>query len=181
MAVPYIGEIRIFSSSTVPYGWLPCNGQLLPITQNQGLYSVIGDTYGGDGRTTFALPDLRARAAMMAGEGPHLTARTLGEEGGVENVTLDVSQMPQHTHVLGGNNNAANSRDPQNDLLARASGGYPYLANSSQLTSMASESVATVFSGGAHINMQPFLTLQLCICNIGILPSFDDEEDGGDY
>ena len=163
MADPFTGEIRIMSFVFAPKGWALCNGQLLPINQNQALFSLLGTTYGGDGRVNFALPDLRGRVAIHEGSG-----RTLGERGGEQAHTTTVSEMPQHTHAANASSSAGNQSFASGNVLAAAGNLY---AGPSNLTSLHPTSVANVGGSQAHLNMQPFLTLSFCIALLGIFPS----------
>jgi microcystin-dependent protein len=163
MAEPFLSEIRIMSFQFAPKGWALCNGQLLPINQNQALFSLLGPTFGGDGRVNFALPDLRARTPIHVGSG-----HTLGERGGEQAHTLSIAELPQHTHVLNATSNAGTALIPTGNLLAKAN--LPAYATPSNLVAMA-PSVANVGGSQAHLNMQPFLTLSFCIALQGIFPS----------
>lgn len=169
MAEPFLAEIRIMSFAFAPQGWALCNGQLLPINQNQGLFSLLGTTFGGDGRVTFALPNLQGRTPMHVGNG-----HTSGEIGGEQAHTLTNSELPAHTHVLTATSaigNAVNPR-PQNSsgtLLARDPGNA--YAATSNFTALNTGSVSNVGGGQAHLNMQPFLTLSFCIALQGQFPS----------
>ncbi len=169
MSEPFIAEIRILALNFAPRGWAFCDGQLLPIAQNTALFSLIGTTYGGDGRTTTALPNLQGRAPMHPGRGPGLTARRLGEKTGVETVTLSEAQIPSHTHTLRAHTTGNNSPDPGGNVL----GDRPkYQTNTTaNLVDLASEAVATTGGGQAHSNVQPFLTLNFCIALQGLYPS----------
>src|ERR671923_246172 len=122
MAQPYVGEIRMFAGNFAPAGWMFCEGQLLPISENETLFQLIGTTYGGDGKSTFALPDIQGRAAMHPGQGPGLSLHDLGETGGSETVTLLQSEIPAHAHALQSNAPTANRTAPANNPLARVSG-----------------------------------------------------------
>jgi microcystin-dependent protein len=170
MAEPFLSEIRIMSFVFAPKGWALCNGQLLPINQNQALFSLLGTTFGGDGRVNFALPDLRGRTPIHVGSG-----HTLGEKGGEQAHTLSIAELPEHTHVLSANSANANGFDPQNMLLARgaASNGNPINVYTppQQLVAMSPQSVTNTGGSQAHLNMQPFLTLSFCIALQGIFPS----------
>lgn len=146
-----------------PKGWALCNGQLLPINQNQALFSLLGTTYGGDGRLNFALPDLRDRTPIHEGNG-----HTLGERGGEQAHTLSISELPTHTHVLNGSNTPANVILPDNARLATVNNAY---AAPSNLVALAAASVSNVGGSQAHTNMQPFLALNFCIALQGIFPS----------
>ena len=163
MAEPFLSEIRIMSFVFAPKGWALCNGQLLPINQNQALFSLLGTTFGGDGRVNFALPDNRARTPIHVGSG-----HTLGERGGEQAHTLSISEMPTHTHVLQGSAANATVPAPSNGVLAGASNVYTTSAN---LSTLHPASVANVGGSQAHLNMQPFLTLSFCIALQGIFPS----------
>jgi microcystin-dependent protein len=170
MAEPFLSEIRIMSFVFAPKGWALCNGQLLPINQNQGLFSLLGTTFGGDGRVNFALPDLRSRVPIHVGSG-----HTLGERGGEQAHTLSIAELPTHTHVLNGNSTNANAVDPSNAVVAKgaASNGNPINAYgaASQLSAMSAASVTNTGGSQAHLNMQPFLVLSFCIALQGIFPS----------
>jgi microcystin-dependent protein len=170
MAEPFLSEIRIMSFVFAPKGWALCNGQLLPINQNQALFSLLGTTFGGDGRVNFALPDLRGRTPIHVGSG-----HTLGEKGGAQAHTLSIAELPTHTHALMANSTNANGFDPQNVVLARgaASNGNPInvYTPAQQLTALSPGSVTNTGGSQAHLNMQPFLTLSFCIALQGIFPS----------
>lgn len=164
MAEPFLSEIRIMSFTFAPKGWALCNGQLLPINQNQALFSLLGTTFGGDGRVNFALPDLRGRAPIHVG-----SAHTLGERGGEQAHTLSVAEAPTHTHVMRASSTAADTNTPSSTAyLASVNNGYAAAGN---LVAMASGSVTNVGGSQAHLNMQPFLTLSFCIALQGIFPS----------
>jgi microcystin-dependent protein len=171
MAEPFLSEIRIMSFVFAPKGWALCNGQLLPINQNQALFSLLGTTFGGDGRVNFALPDNRARTPIHVGSG-----HTLGERGGEQAHTLSISELPTHTHVLNGSTVNASTVTPTGNVLARgsASNGNPinyYAPAASDLTALQAGSVTNAGGSQAHLNMQPFLTLSFCIALQGIFPS----------
>lgn len=164
MSIPFLGEIRLMSFVFAPSGWALCNGQLLPINQNQALFSLLGSTYGGDGRVNFALPDLRARVPIHTGNG-----HTLGERGGEQAHTLSISELPTHTHLL----NASSAATGGNALpLGRFLGGANNAYHApSQLVAMNPGTVTNTGGSQAHLNMQPFLTLSFCIALQGIFPS----------
>lgn len=164
MAEPFLSEIRLFSFEFAPKGWALCNGQLLPINQNQALFSLLGTTYGGDGRINFALPDLRGRIPIHAGNG-----FTLGQRGGEQAHTLSISELPTHSHAVSASSTTADAPVPTGDLLAAGTG--PVYAPAGNLVSLASGHVANVGGSQAHLNMQPFLTLNFCIALQGIFPS----------
>ena len=167
MAEPFLSEIRIMSFVFAPKGWALCNGQLLPINQNQGLFSLLGTTFGGDGRVNFALPDLRGRIPIHVGSG-----HTLGERGGEQAHTLSIAELPTHTHVLSGSltpGNAPGPATPSSNVLANSVNQvYGPAAN---LVATNASSVPSVGGSQAHLNMQPFLTLSFCIALQGIFPS----------
>jgi microcystin-dependent protein len=163
MAEPFLSEIRIMSFSFAPKGWALCNGQLLPINQNQALFSLLGTTFGGDGRVNFALPDLRARTPIHVGSG-----HTLGEKGGEQAHTLSIAEIPTHTHVLQAQPNVGTQLPAVGALLSQASNVYRTADN---LTTLNPATIANVGGSQAHLNMQPFLTLTFCIALQGIFPS----------
>jgi microcystin-dependent protein len=167
MAEPFLSEIRIMSFGFVPRGWALCNGQLLPINQNQALFALLSTTFGGDGRTNFALPDLRGRAPIHLGQG-----HALGERGGEQTHTLSIAELPTHAHVAQATSAAGDVTEPTGNLLAavdhttfgRAYGGASPAA-------LSPEAVSDAGGGQAHPNMQPFVTLSFCIALQGIFPS----------
>jgi microcystin-dependent protein len=163
MAEPFLAELRIMSFVFAPKGWALCNGQLLPINQNQALFSLLGTTFGGDGRVNFALPDLRARTPIHVGSG-----HTLGERGGETAHTLSISEIPAHTHVARASSTNGNAPTAPNNVLAAALNVY---GNAQALTSIHPSTVVNVGGSQAHLNMQPFLTLSFCIALQGIFPS----------
>jgi microcystin-dependent protein len=163
MAEPFLSEIRIMSFSFAPKGWALCDGQLLPINQNQPLFSLLGTTFGGDGRVNFALPDLRARTPIHVGSG-----HTLGERGGEQAHTLSISELPTHTHVLNGTSTAADSNVPTGRYLATVNNGYGPAQN---LVALSPAAVSNTGGSQAHLNMEPFLVLNFCIALQGIFPS----------
>ena len=163
MAEPFLSEIRIMSFVFAPKGWALCNGQLLPINQNQALFSLLGTTFGGDGRVNFALPDVRGRTPIHVGSG-----HTLGERGGEQAHTLSISELPTHTHSAMAANAAASTNSPSGALLAPSTAVYHPPAS---LTSLNAASVTNTGGSQAHLNMQPFLTLSFCIALQGIFPS----------
>ena len=170
MSEPFIAEIRIFAGSFAPRGWAFCNGQLMQVAQNTALFSLVGTMYGGDGRTTFGLPDLQGRAPMHPGRGPGLTARRLGEAGGVETVTLSAPEMPNHTHQANASDNRADSDLPTNSTVL---GGTPLLATYAigDPVDMAPDSLSSMGGGQAHTNMQPYLAINYIIALVGLYPT----------
>jgi microcystin-dependent protein len=172
MTDPFVAEIRIFAGNFAPRGWALCNGQLLPISQNTALFSLVGVSYGGNGQTTFALPDLQGRAPMHQGQGPGLSQRDLGEVSGNQTVTLITSEMPAHTHSLMASTSPASGRDPTNNPLARSRNGNAYQTNVNQnVVLMAAQAVGMAGGSLPHNNMQPYLALTFIIALQGIYPS----------
>ncbi|MEM9291946.1 MAG: tail fiber protein [Acidobacteriota bacterium] len=171
MSEPFIAEIRIFAGNFAPRSWAFCDGQLLPISQNTALFSLIGTTYGGDGRSTTALPDLQGRVPMHPGRGPGLTSRRLGQRGGIETVTLSEAQMPNHTHQLIATSSDANSADPVKRAPARVIGGFTYNTATTNLVNMADQCVPNTGGSQAHNNLQPFIAMNFIIALQGLYPS----------
>jgi microcystin-dependent protein len=167
-----VAEIRIFPFNFAPKGWATCNGQLLPISQNTALFSLLGTFYGGDGKSTFALPDLQGSAAMDVGQGQGLSQRFIGEAGGSESVTLIGAEMPVHTHTLRANPQLGDSPSPAADrAIARLGSINVYQTTSNaNLTPMAFQSLPPAGGDQPHNNMQPYLTLNFCIALQGIFP-----------
>jgi microcystin-dependent protein len=165
MAQPYVGEIRMFAGNFAPAGWMFCEGQLLPISENETLFQLIGTTYGGDGESTFALPDLRGRLPLHQGNG-----FILAETGGVEEVTLTVSQMPAHTHALLATNSLATQQSVSPNVMAEATQFNPYI-NIAPVSPMAPQAVGSVGGSQPHSNFQPYLCLDFIISLFGIFPS----------
>lgn len=163
MAEPFLSEIRIMSFVFAPKGWALCNGQLLPINQNQALFSLLGTTFGGDGRVNFALPDLRSRVPIHVGSG-----HTLGEKGGEQAHTLSIGEIPTHTHTVQGVNANAATNVPLGNSLANTTALYHAPSN---FVAINPGTVANVGGSQAHLNMQPFLVLSFCIALQGIFPS----------
>ncbi|HWQ11950.1 MAG TPA: tail fiber protein [Roseiflexaceae bacterium] len=169
MADPFVAEIRIFPFNFAPTGWAWCDGQLMPISQNTALFALLGTTYGGDGRSTFALPNLQGRAPMHPGQGPGLSLHDLGETGGSETVTLTEPEIPAHSHALRASPDDGDLTAPAPDRsLARSGGGFAYQSTAS----VALGAQALTLAGGSqpHNNMQPYLTLYFCIALQGIFP-----------
>jgi microcystin-dependent protein len=169
MSEPFIAEVRIFAGNFAPRNWALCNGQLLPIAQNTALFSLVGTTYGGDGRTNFGLPDLQGRAPMHPGHGPGLSTRQLGETGGSGDVTLSQAQLPAHTHALQASDQPATGGQPAGNLPSvtredtYSSSGTP--------VPMRADALAPTGGGQSHNNLQPFLALYFIIALAGIYPS----------
>ncbi len=171
MAEPFVAEIRIFGFNFAPTGWAFCDGQLLPISQNTALFSLLGTTYGGDGKSTFALPNLQGRAPMHPGQGPGLSLHDLGESGGSDTVTLLTSELPGHGHALMASNQPAEDASPAGEALGRSVGAALYQTNTAQnLVAMAPEAVAPSGGGQPHNNLMPYLTLTFCIALQGVFP-----------
>lgn len=172
MSEPFIAEIRIFAGNFAPRSWAFCNGQLLPIAQNTALFSLIGTTYGGDGRTTTALPNLQGRAPMHPGRGPGLTDRRLGQRGGTETVTLTEAQMPSHNHALQASTSPASAFSPDaNSIVSRSAGGNAF-DSTHNLNSRLAENTLELSGGSqAHNNMQPYLAINYIIALQGLYPS----------
>ena len=168
MSEPFLAEIRIVGFNFAPRGWAFCDGQILPINQNQSLYSLLGTTYGGDGRTTFALPDLRGRAPIHVGSS-NGTNHPLGQNSGEEAHTLSAAEMPQHTHSIACSQMLGTADEPGGQFPARAADSiYGSLANPQ---AMGSGTITNTGGSQAHENMQPFLTLNFCIALQGLFPS----------
>lgn len=172
MSDQFVAEIRIFPFNFPPTGWAFCDGQLMPISQNTALFSLLGTYYGGDGKSTFALPDMQGNSPMQSGQGQGLSDRFLGEMSGVESITLLQSEIPLHTHTVGTMTDPANLQIPGPDrALARSVNATAYQSNTSaNLQMMAPQSLAPAGGGLPHNNMQPYLTLNFCIALQGIFP-----------
>lgn len=168
MSEPFVAEIKIFAGNFAPRGYAFCDGQLLQIAQNTALFSLVGTTYGGDGRVTFGLPDLRGRAPMHPGSGPGLTPRILGQRSGTERVTLADSQIPSHSHAVRAASESETD-DPAGAVLG-ATEDEAY-GPASNLVDMASSAVGATGGGQSHDNMQPFLVLNFIIALVGLYPS----------
>lgn len=169
---PFVAEIRIFPFNFAPKGWAWCNGQRLPISQNTALFSLIGTTYGGDGRSNFALPDLQGRAPMHHGEGPGLISRDLGEMDGAETISLIESEMPTHSHALRAQNESGGevATPAGNTLNHPASGNLYNNAANQPVVAMSGNAIAAAGNGHPHNNMQPYLTLGFAIALQGVFP-----------
>ncbi|MBI3651457.1 MAG: phage tail protein [Acidobacteria bacterium] len=168
---PFVAEIRIFPFNFAPKGWAFCDGQILPLSQNTALFSLLGTTYGGDGKSNFALPNMQGNAPMHPGQGPGLSLHDLGETGGSETVSLLESEMPSHAHTLMANSSPADNPTPTNNSLARVSGATPYQTNTStNLVGLSGNALAPAGGDQPHNNMQPYLTLNFCIALQGVYP-----------
>lgn len=165
MAQPYVGEIRMFAGNFAPAGWMFCEGELLPISEYETLFNLIGTTYGGDGQSTFALPDLRGRVPLHFGNG-----FTLAETGGVETVTLTVSQIPAHSHPLLASTTNSNDANAVNNVLSQPTAFFPYV-NVPPSLAMAPASIGSTGGSQPHDNFQPYLCVDFIISLFGIFPS----------
>jgi len=172
MSDQFVAEIRIFPFFFAPTGWAFCDGQIMPISQNTALFSLLGTTYGGDGKSTFALPDLQGSAPMQPGQGQGLSLRDLGEMSGVESITLLQSEIPVHTHTLNADNvDPADLNIPSPArVLAISQNAFAYQPSSTGLGMMAFQALPPAGGGLPHNNMQPYLTLNFCIALQGIFP-----------
>jgi len=166
LAQPYVGEIRIFAGNFAPAGWMFCEGQLLAISENETLFNLIGTTYGGDGQSTFALPDLRGRLPLHEGNG-----FSLAEQGGVETVTLTTSQIPAHSHALIASTNNASTANAQGNILAQIPSYTPYISGFAPNTPLNPASIGSDGGSQPHNNFQPYLCLDFIISLFGIFPS----------
>jgi microcystin-dependent protein len=173
MSDPFVAEIRIFTGNFAPRGWAQCNGQLMAISQNTALFSLLGTTYGGDGKSTFALPNLQGSAPMQQGQGPGLSLRDLGELGGQTNVTLLQTEMPAHAHVVQAATGGGGSSDPTNNAWASGAKGLGDLYSPSGNNNVQMSPQAVSISGGSlpHNNMMPYLGLMFIIALQGVFPA----------
>lgn len=172
MSEPFLGEIKLVGFNFAPRGWAFCNGQLLSISQNTALFSLLGTTYGGNGQTTFALPDFRGRAPLHMGQGPGLANRTQGEKSGAEQVTLAINQMPSHTHTPRCNTGQANKQSPVGAVNAvEPTGQTAMYSNVAPDANMNAGAIANTGGGQPHSNMQPYLVANFIIALEGIFPS----------
>ena len=171
MSEAFIGEVRVFAGTFAPRNWAFCNGQLLPISQNTALFSLLGTFYGGDGKSTFALPNMQGNAPMHQGQGSGLSSRFLGEEGGAETVTLLQSEIPAHTHgLMAQSTPLGGTVVPQDNSYNRTASGNLYNTSAVNLVPMAPEAIAPAGGSLPHNNMMPYLTLNFCIALQGIFP-----------
>jgi microcystin-dependent protein len=179
MSNPFVAEIRIFPFNFAPKGWAFCAGQLMPISQNTALFSLLGTTYGGDGKSTFALPNLQGCAPLGQGQGAGLTLRDLGETGGEQSLTLLQTEIPSHAHTVNADTGFATTADPTNSLYMRGNfddgnghtGGVQIYDNVAPTTPMGPFSIAPVGGGLPHDNMMPYLTFNFCIAMQGVFPA----------
>lgn len=173
MSEAFIGEIRTFGFNFAPFRWALCNGQLLPISQNTALFSLLGVNYGGNGTTNFALPDIQGRATLAQGQGPGLSEQFMGQQSGSENITLLTSEMPNHNHNLLALPDLGEESDPTGKALARAQGVNAYTPTSTSGTVALAATSLSSFNGGnqPHNNMQPYLVLNFCIALQGVFPA----------
>lgn len=177
MSDPFIGEVRAFGFNFTPRGWASCQGQLLPISQNTALFSLLGTQYGGNGTVNFALPNLQGRAVIGVGSGPGRTPQTVGQTGGQPTVTLLSAEMPSHTHVL--NAGQLSAPNPAQNVATPTTGALPglsspnnvYIAPVTPNTNLIPSSISTVGGSQAHENMQPFLAINYCIATQGVFPA----------
>jgi microcystin-dependent protein len=169
MADPFVAEIRIFGFGFAPQGWAFCDGQILPISQNTALFSLLGTTYGGDGKSTFALPNLQGSVPLHAGDSPGGSSYDLGQQGGAETVTLLQSEVPPHTHVMNASAAEAGATSPEGQLFAAGQGIAQYAAPGTGST-LSPQTVAPAGGDQPHNNMQPSLTLSFCIALQGVFP-----------
>lgn len=170
-AQPYVGEIACGGWNFCPSGWGECNGSLLPISENEALFSLIGTTYGGDGQSTFAVPNIQARAIVHQGTGPGLSNRVIGETGGVESVALTTQQIPAHRHALVAHTGTEKSASPTNKIAGTAPTSAPIYASVAPNTTLKSDAVSSTGGSQPHNNLQPYLVAKCCIALFGIFPS----------
>ncbi len=171
MSEPFVGEIRMFAGNFAPRGWAFCDGQLLAVSQNDALFSLLGTIYGGDGRTTFGLPDLRGRIPLHAGSGPGLTPRRLGAKAGAENETLTTNQLASHTHDFNANTAAGDNGAPQGRVTAKPPASLGLYAQVDQTGDFASNMIADTGGSQPHTNLMPTLCINFIIALFGIYPS----------
>jgi len=171
MSDQFVAEIRIFPFNFAPTGWAMCNGQLMPISQNTALFSLVGTFYGGDGKSTFALPNIQDNAVMQPGQGQGLSERFLGEQGGSEFITLLTSEMPLHTHSIRAVPEISDVQIPSEDTaLGRSGGGSAYKTTVANVVQLAAQALSPAGGSLPHNNMQPYLTLNFCIALQGVFP-----------
>ncbi len=174
MSEPFVGEIKMFAGNFAPRSFALCDGQLLAVSQNQALFSLLGTIYGGDGRTTFALPDLRGRVPIHQGQGPGLSSRKLGSKSGSEKATVAVTQLPSHTHTMQGSSDFGGDTSPADNVPATGAGANLYEPSPDAAEIVTMDSDAVVVSGGSnqsHNNVMPFQCINFIIALVGIYPS----------
>ncbi|NET11232.1 MAG: phage tail protein [Symploca sp. SIO2B6] len=171
MSEPFVGEIRMFAGNFAPRGWALCDGQLLAVSQNDALFSLLGTIYGGDGRTTFGLPDMRGRIPIHAGSGPGLSPRRLGAKAGTERETLTVSELPSHSHTLRGTQSNGTQPNPGGNVLATSTILRPFAVGEPLDGSFAAGTINSLGGSQSHSNLQPFLCINFIIALFGIYPS----------
>ncbi len=171
MSEPFVGEIRMFAGNFAPRGWAFCDGQLLAVTQNDALFSLLGTIYGGDGRTTFGLPDLRGRIPIHAGFGPGLSPRKLGAKAGSESVTLTTNQLPSHSHDLRASTDSGSEESPQDNVTGQPTDAIYGIGEPPPIVSMNANTLSTIGGSREHTNLAPFLCINYIIALIGIYPS----------
>lgn len=171
MSEPFVGEIRMFAGNFAPRGWAFCDGQLLAVSQNDALFSLLGTIYGGDGRTTFGLPDMRGRLPVHAGTGPGLSPRRLGAKAGEETVTLTVNQLPSHTHNMMASDSLANSPNPGTNVIGKSTVVDGFIGNEVPQANLNTDSITNVGGSRSHTNLMPFLCINFIIALVGIYPS----------
>lgn len=167
---PFVAEIRIFPFNFAPKGWAFCDGQILPLSQNTALFSLLGTTYGGDGKSNFALPNMQGNAPMHPGQGPGLSLHDLGETGGSDTVSLLESEIPSHAHALMASNQPGEDPQAVGEALARSVGANLYQASNAGLVNLSGNALAPAGGDQPHNNMQPYLTLNFCIALQGVYP-----------
>lgn len=170
MSDPYLGEIRLFPMGYAPKGWAQCNGQVLSIAQNQALFSLLGTTYGGNGTTTFALPNLQGNVCVGWGQGPGLDSVSLGQKGGEAAHTLTVNEMPAHIHQANGSSQTATAVSPENAVWATSTAPLQY-GQAAALVAMNGSAITATGASQGHANVQPYLVVNFCIATAGIYPS----------
>ncbi len=172
MVDPYIGQIMPWAGNFAPRNWAFCDGQFMAISQNDALFSIIGTMYGGDGHTTFALPDLRGRMPIHFGDGPGLTPRQIGQRAGTETAFLDVTQIPSHNHVLTCNSGEGDQQNPSNNYFAsgKIESLDTTLYEDTATTTLSQQAVTAAGAGQAHTNMPPFIAINYCIALYGVYP-----------
>ena len=171
MSEPFVGEIKMFAGNFAPRSWAFCDGQLLAVSQNDALFSLLGTIYGGDGRTTFGLPDLRGRVPLHQGSGPGLSPRSLGAKSGTENETVNTNQLPAHAHEMQGSSDFGADLSPAGNVPGTAAGANLYNTADTGLVAMDSDAAAATGGGQSHTNVMPFLCVHFIIALFGVYPS----------